>query len=153
MQKRPKQFDQSVVNAAAKKLAPKVKEWLDDDSELAYIEEDLTKALKWHDDGYEIARKLDGQYSPDAALVKILDEASYLKSEACRDAERAWVKENNIQEIPLGTRVQWGRKPEAGIGVVTKNLPEGKSTVSFADLGQKDGYGYIVEWESLTIQP
>lgn len=149
---RPKRSDDFIVREAAKLLAPKVKEWLDDDTELEDIEADLVKAIKYNDDGYEVARSLDGKYSPDAALVEILDEAGMAKRNAHSKAEVEWVKANNIQEIPLETKVRWSRKAEAGIGVVTKNHPDGKSTVTFASLGQTPGSGYIVEWEALTLE-
>lgn len=150
---RPKRSDETIVREAAKKLAPKVKEWLNDDSEeIADIEADLVKAIKYNDDGYEVARSLDGQYSPDAALVEILDDAGWAKREAHSKAEAEWVKANNIQEIPLESKVRWARKADAGVGVVTKNHPDGKSTVTFASLGQQPGYGYIVEWEALTLE-
>lgn len=146
---RPKRSDETIVREAAKKLAPKVKEWLDDDSQLADIEADLVEATKYNDDGYDVARSLDGHYSPDAALVEILDDAGWAKRDACSKAEAEWVKANNIQAIPLETKVRWSRKANAGVGVVTKNHPDGKSTVTFASLGQAPGSGYIVEWEEL----
>jgi hypothetical protein len=152
MNPRPQKYDAAILLEAARQIAPKVKKWLNDDTELADIEADLVKAIKYNDDGYEIARSLDGQYCPDATLVEILDDAGWAMIKALGKAQAEWVKANNIQEIPLETKVRWRRKPEAGVGVVTKNHPDGKSTVTFESLGQKPGFGYIVEWENLTLE-
>lgn len=128
-----------------------------DDTELSVIEADLAKAMRWNDDGYEMAKALDGNYMPDAAFVEVLDETSGLKGAALRSAEADWVKANSIQPIPLETKVTWSRKPEAGIGVVTHNHPDGKSTVAFASLGHvREGtgrHGFVVAWEELTVVP
>lgn len=157
--KRPVKHDDAVSRAAAKEIAPQVKEWLnDEDTSLDTIESDLVKALKYNSNGYEIAKSLDSHngYSPDAELVEILEGCSYAKSKAHDKLCREWVTANGIKELPMQTRVTWSRKPEAGVGVVTKNYPEGKSTVSFAALGHvADGqmgcHGYVVEWEQLTV--
>ncbi len=148
---RPKQHDSAIVLEAAQQLAPKVKEWCGDgDADLDDIVADLVKVLKWESDGYQLAKDLDGQYDPDAALVEILDEAGWIKHRALENAEEEWVKANSIQPIPLGTKVTWP-KMGAEIGVVGKNYPSGKAVVAFASLGHASGSGYIVEWEKLTV--
>lgn len=159
---RPKLRDAAILRAAAAQLAPKVKEWCGgDDTSLALadIEEDLVKAIAFHDDGYDIAKFLDGHsYFPDAALVEILDEAFGLKRAALTEAETAWVTAHNIQPIPLETPVRWSRAPKnAGVGIVTANHPDGKSTVMFKALGHvREGlgvHGHIIEWELLEVVP
>ncbi len=152
---RPKAQDQSICIAAAKSLAPKVQKWMETDPmDISEIEADLATAIQWCSDGYELACALDN-YSPDAALVEILDEASCHKRRALEMAEKEWVKANNIQPIPLETRVTWSRKPEAGIGIVTANHADGKSTVLFESLGHvRSGigsHGFVVEWEKLEV--
>lgn len=157
--KRPARHDDLVVQAAAKEILPKVMEWLNDDEyELSAIEGDLVKALKHNSDGYDIAKSLEVRsgYSPDAALVEILDGCAFAKIKAHDKLCRDWVSANSIKEPPLQTRVTWSRKADAGVGVVVKNYPEGKSTVSFAALGhvpsgQIGCQGYVVEWEQLTV--
>jgi hypothetical protein len=151
---RPTRNDPQILAAAAKRLAPKVKQWLghDDDTPIGDIEADLIMALRYNDDGYEIAKELDGTYSPDAQLVEILDDASWDRSRALEIACTAWVEENKLQPIPVGTRVTWPRKKDYGEGVVGHNFPDGRATVAFEKLGQKVGTGYIVEWEQLMVE-
>lgn len=153
---RPTRKDVEILQAAARTLAPKVKEWLaDHETTLDEIEADLVKVLKYRDDGYDLANSLDGQYSPDAALVEILDEASFAKSRALTIAEAKWVEATGIQAIPLETKVRWPAKSSAGIGIVTANHGDGKSTVMFESLGHvREGigsHGYLVEWEKLEV--
>jgi hypothetical protein len=156
--KRPTLHDPEVIAAAARKLAPAVKQWVEDaDVTLAKIEADLREAIKFYDDGYAIARELDGQYDPDARLVDILDQAYVAKSDALRALERDWVQANQLQPIPLETKVRWQKKPAAGQGIVVNSYPEGKSTVMFPSLGHvRKGvgcHGCIANWEELTIEP
>lgn len=93
--KRPTLHDPEVIAAAARKLAPAVKEWVEDSAvTLAVIEADLREAIKFDDDGYAIARELDSQYYPDARLVEILDQAYGAKTDALRALERDWVQAN-----------------------------------------------------------
>ena len=156
--KRPTLHDPEVIAAAARKLAPAVKQWAENSAvTLAEIEADLREAIKLDDDGYAIARELDGQYDPDARLVDILDQAYAAKSDALRALERDWVQANQLQPIPLETKVRWKKKPAAGLGIVVGSYPEGKSTVMFPSLGHvRKGvgcHGYIANWEELTIEP
>ena len=163
---RPKRTDTDIITEAARQLAPKVKAWLrsgieGDDTELSDIESDLVKAIRYDDDGYAIARDLDGKYSPDAALVEILDEAGSLKSSALSKAQAEWVKANNLTPPEIGTRVQCvkphGIRKDAGVGTVTRNFDDGKSTVNFPALGHvlsgTGAHGLILEWESFTVKP
>lgn len=156
--KRPTLHDPEVIAAVARKLAPVVKEWVEDPAvTLAEIEADLQQAIKFYDDGYDIARELDGQYDPDARLVEILDEAFGAKTDALRALTRDWVQANQLKPIPLETKVRWQKKPAAGVGIVVRNDDAGKSTVMFPSLGHvREGvgcHGYIANWEELTIEP
>lgn len=155
---RPTLNDPEVIAAAARKLAPEVKKWAEDpDVPLAEIEAELREAIKFHDDGYAIARELGRQYDPDARLVDILDQAYGAKTDALRALERDWVQANQLQPIPLETKVRWQKKPAAGVGIVVNSYPEGKATVMFPSLGHvREGvgcHGFIVNWEELTIEP
>jgi hypothetical protein len=156
--KRPTINDEAVATAAAKSLVPAVNQWLETNGEIGHlpqIEADLIKALKYASDGYEIARKLEPLYDPDAALVEILDGAYSAKIQALTALEREWVTASGIQPIPLGSKVTWAKKPEAGIGIVSENSSDGKSLVRFESLGQvKEGvgsHGYHVNWENLIL--
>ncbi len=155
---RPTLNDPEVIAAAARKLAPAVKQWVEDSAvTLAEIEADLRDAIKFDDDGYAIARELDGQYDPDARLVEILDQAYCEKTDVLRALERDWVQANQLQPIPLESKVRWQKKPVAGVGIVIGNDDAGHSTVMFPSLGHvREGggcHGYIANWEELTIEP
>lgn len=155
--KRPTLHDPEVIAAAARKLAPAVKQWAEDpDVTLAEIEADLREAIEFYDDGYAIARELDDQYYPDARLVEILDEAYGAKTEALRALERDWVQANQLQPIPMETKVRWQKKPAAGVGIVVRNDDTGHSTVMFPRLGHvREGvgcHGYIANWEDLEVE-
>jgi hypothetical protein len=150
---RPLRRDTEVVRAAAEKLAPQVLAWCQDETaDLAVITADLVKAIRWNDDGYDIAKSLD-DYSPDAELVEILDAAGMLVTTAWEAACREWVTAHNITGPEVGALVSHTRKKDAGLGEVIRNEPDGRSVVFFPDLGHvKQGTGYLglyVEWELL----
>jgi hypothetical protein len=155
---RPTLYDPAVITSAAKQLAPAVKQWCEDSAvTVEEIETDLAKALKFDDDGYAIAREMDGQYDPDARLVEILDQAYGAKTAALRALERDWVQANQLQPLPLESKVRWAKKPAAGVGIVVRNDDAGRATVMFPSLGHvrqgNGGHGFIVNWEELTIEP
>ena len=150
---RPTDRCDAVAGAIAKEIAPKVKQWLkDEDPSLATVESDMVKAMKCnYYDGYGIAKCLDCNdgYSPDAELVAILHGCSNAKSKEHDKLCREWVTATGIKELPLQARVTWPLKPELDVGVVTKNHPEGRSTVSFAALGRDR----LIDWEQLDVKP
>lgn len=152
---RPSRTDKIITKQVAEKLLPDFARWMKtDDAEVDQDDllSDLIKALGYDDDGYEIARNLDHNgYSPDAELVGILDAAGDYRQNIHAEACKAWVATNNLQPIPLDAAVRWPDKPAAGVGIVTKNHLDGKSTVSFPSLGHTRVRGYIVEWEELAI--
>lgn len=152
---RPSRTDKIITKQVAEKLLPDFARWMKtDDAEVDQDDllSDLIKALGYDDDGYEIARNLDHNgYSPDAELVGILDAAGDYRRNIHSEARKAWVAATNLQPVPIDTKVRWPGKPTAGVGVVTKNHLDGKSTVSFPNLGHARGSGYVVEWEELKI--
>lgn len=151
MTPRPKRHSQEVIQKAAALLAPKFKKWVDseddDDTPLAELEKDLIDAIKYEDDGYAIARKLDGRYDPDAELVEILCEAEILKRMALSDLEAGWVIANKLQGPPIGAKV--ASKSRGMSGIVCRNYPDGKSCITRDS--DRPGCGPIIEWENLTI--
>lgn len=154
--KRPSRTDKAITKQVAEKLLPAFAQWMKTDDATVDQDDllnDLIKALDYDDDGYEIARNLDHSgYSPDAELVGILDAAGGYRRNIHGEACKAWVATNNLQPIPLDTRVRWpGSKPAAGVGIITNNHPDGRSTVSFPSLGHTRSSGYVVEWEELKI--
>jgi hypothetical protein len=131
-----------------------VVEWYQGDAdEIDSVADDLTKALRWHTDGYELASELDS-YSPDAALVEILDDADHLIRSEHEKACIAWVEANGLKGPEIGTQVKHKRGGEE-LGTVTKNWPDGRSTVGFPTLGHvTEGtgcHGFILEWETLIL--
>jgi hypothetical protein len=153
---RPKSYDETVVKEAAEKLLPDVIGWLGDDgTPESEVLEDLIKALRYGDDGYEIAKSMDGNYSPDAALVEILDSASSHKRFALEKACKEWVAAEGLDGPEIGANVTHSRSKDA-IGTVMRNWPDGRSTVAFPELGHvTEGtgcHGLILEWETLIPQ-
>ncbi len=154
---RPKRYDEAITKAAAKSIAPEVKRWLHDDTTLEQVETDLLKSMRYGGgDGYELAKSIERVgYNPDAELVEILDGVGIAKIRAHDAACREWVTANNIQPPAIGSWVTWPKCHEknSGQGEVTRNNPEGTSTVCFAALGHiKEGlgtHGYVVAWEEL----
>lgn len=155
--KRPSRSDKEITKQVAAKLLPDFIQWMKTDDDTYQQDDllaDLIKALDYADDGYEIAHNLDHTgYCPNAELVGILDAAAGYRRNIHAEACAAWVAANNIQPIPLDTKVRWPYKKELGVGVVTNNRPDGTATVSFASLGHKPGCGYVVEWEDLVVEP
>ncbi len=149
---RPKTSDAEIIRKAAEKLAPEVAEWIGDGTPVEDIIPDLEKAMRWSRDGYKLARELD-DYDPDAQLVEILDSAEHYKSQAKEKACEEWVKSEGLEAPEIGSEVIDSAKPEHGVGIVGRNWPDGRSTVSFATLGHvTEGmgcHGLILEWERL----
>jgi hypothetical protein len=159
---RPKYSDPAIIEAVAHRLAPCVHQWNPSDSDEEDIGADLIKLLQGtHDyDGYKLARELEQyqHYDSDAMLVDILDSTSHLFHEELAKASKAWVEEHLPPEPPAGARVyQKGMEEKNGIGIVTRNYPDGRSTVNFAQLGHiTEGtgtHGLVLEWEKLEMLP
>ena len=150
---RPTANDAVVLEATAKKLAPQVLQWLGDDStDLETIVEDLTKAFRYNDDGYEIAKDLESGpgYCPDAALVEILNDAVFIKHSILSKLSEEWVKHMELKGPEVGTKVKWTKTNPIGkdkIGTVTRNMEDGKSAVAYE--GSKGAYH--VNWEDMEI--
>lgn len=97
--KRPTIYDQAVIQAVAKKLSPKVVDWLGEEGtdvsrELAQAIDD---ALSY--DAYRIARCLEesAHWEPDADLVGRLETAFIEADRAKRELVAEWVKSEGIQ--------------------------------------------------------
>lgn len=170
--KRPNRKDETVIKFAANALACDVQQWLKEDGTIEEIESNLIDALSsaFSRDGYCIARQLEHMgYDPDAELVEILDRAGSYFDEAWRTACALWVKDHNITAPQIGTKVRRvdlivhpNLMSDPGIGIITSNHPEGRSSVSFPDLGHighienRDRktcgtLGFVVEWENLEL--
>ena len=168
MNERPNRKSDQIVKQVAEKLADDmIKNWSLPAENRDMAISDLSEALQYHEDGYELARELDGNYDPDAALVDILDQASHLLYSAHADECEKWIVDAGKSGPEVGARVTTNKRQyeEAGEGIVVSNRKDGRSTVSFPKLGHvghlgKDAarsgkssqtMGAIIEWEDLNI--
>lgn len=161
MTPRPKLYDDQVCKNAAAVLAPKVVKW-DQQSDGWFSLEEVTKSLadgmKHHsEDGYDFARFLESyhNYTPDSALVEILDEAWFLQREALKVLEKAWIEANQPPAPVVESQVVW--KKDGSKGIVTRNEPSGHSVVCFPQKGHMRGaigtQGIVIPWEDLEAAP
>jgi len=159
----PRPTRRDARHIAAKVIAPRVKEWLNDDSTLDDIEKLLIDEMGGpFDNGYTIAKGMEDAsfgIEPDLELVEILDDCDIEIRNAHSAMCREWVSANGIQEIPPGTNVIWKARPKWESGIVVSNHTDGKSTVSFSSQGHvapgagMGTIGTIIEWEGLEILP
>lgn len=108
-------INQEVIKTAADKLVSQPGFPLDD-AGVSKDEaiNDLVGCYRHHMDGYELAKALDDDHGwqIDTMLVNELDAMSCIVSDMVKEAEKAWVRECNIQPpLPVGT--------ELDIGVIT----------------------------------
>ena len=149
---RPKRNSKEVLEEAAKRLLPRVMEWLSRDGgqsvDADEVREQLAKAIRYDDDGYQIAKELDnaGWFEIDADLVEILDAASHHKWEAHAALVKAWVAESSIATpLAIGAKV----KTPKGDGVIADvNLDTAQYVVQTAERawsGAQSGWVFSVE--------
>lgn len=144
---RPKKSDPRILNSVAYAISHEIQKW-------AYnltvedIQQDLLIAIQENEDGYQIAKELENLgYSPDSDLVEILSKVSVTKNKVYNQLCREWLIDNQIQEPKINGEVKSKDRPEYGTGIVVSNIPEGKSSVSFANL-----VGVLtLNWEDLEI--
>ncbi len=99
--KRPT-ITQEMILEAAKKVAANL-----DDADAETIAEHYRHPM----DGYELARELDRYADWDLTMpdVEELDCLSSIVSDLHHQAEKKWVRENDIQPpLPIGTRIEQG---------------------------------------------
>lgn len=158
---RPRLTDKSVVDAAARKLFPEVKEWMGDMFKTCRETEetvltDLRDAIKreWID-GYRMARFLEKEctWTPDCRLVEILEGVDL---HGClRDAERLWVIKNQIRPaLAVGDPCRFTQSNSGRIGTITAIHPEGKYSIYCPALGHVPAghlgtQATIVAWETV----
>lgn len=106
-------FSKEIARIAAEEIvAELVRDGHIEDSQVHDSVEDIVKHAGYHDDGYDLAKKLDSYAHWDCnfAMVEILDGFSWACSAAITDAEKTWAAETAQQPpYPVGTRVQFGR--------------------------------------------
>lgn len=122
---RPTMFDESVMQAVAVALAPKIMQWdpegeYEQDELVADLVKTFDDALNW--DSYKLARALDDAgWEVDSALVGVLEEAESRAYEARDKAIREWVKANDIRPaFKVGDMVQTKRRTNGYEGEITR---------------------------------
>lgn len=105
---RPTEHDKDVFEGAIDMLLPSVLEWeivtseqdMCSDDERKTIRDELIKGIRSSNDkdGYALARSLERSvmWSPDAALVDILDYFGSFLARVHREKVKSWVIKNNI---------------------------------------------------------
>ena len=125
---RPFRNAPSVMQAAAKLLAPDVMAWamaegeqLTAEDDLPGIEKELVAAFNRVEykglDGYDLAKELEFNcgYSPDAYLVEILDRAGFVQNTAHNEAVKNWVMDNKVfVPFKIGDQVYVSRMGQTG---------------------------------------
>lgn len=153
---RPTKRSEVILSRAAKQLAEKiVEEWGDSESTVEQLTRDLLPAIRYEEDGYAIAKKLDGYYTPNAALVEILDETGDIIRRLHQAACEKWVIFNAVEEPPVGSKVTCEKPHCPGIGEIMRNYPDGRSLVCFPEAGhirnEAGVRGFLLEWEKLVL--
>jgi len=158
MARRPNKHSPEVIQAVVDKLYPKCLAWLKalgDDCNEESAKEELTEALNngfdW--DGYALAQRLD-DWSPDAGLVEILDEASYLSFKPLKNLEREYAK-TLMPKYKVGDTI---KLPREGVeGEITSIESSGHYHIYSPDLGHiRPGEGsgtlaVVYRWEDLDV--
>lgn len=109
---RPK-FTTDIARAAATEIvAELVKNGHIEESERADSVDSLAKHGRQHQDGYEIAKRLDdyGHWDCNFEMAEILNGFGYAVDNAIRAAEKEWAARTSPQPpYPMGTRVKLSR--------------------------------------------
>lgn len=158
MTPRPKFTDPEIAERIAEHLTRNVcGDWLGGEYDaderqqiLATLKSDIELSIT---DGYQLARSLEKILDPDFALAQILDNAGYLASQEVRSAVLPWLETAELEEPRLFSMVTSTHPLAKGIGKVTRNHTDGKSTVCFPELGHElkgvGTAGIIIPWEQL----
>jgi hypothetical protein len=153
---RPSLYSAGNLASAVEALLPEIERWLEqpmDDSTITQVRELLTEGLASHSDGYEFARDFErAGFSPNAALVEILDGASGALYRAQGSAVAAWVRDTGRRpRLAVGTAVVTPDKGEPG-EIVRLDSREGTYTVRIPSrghvpVGTPGTAGLIWPWE------
>lgn len=159
---RPSKSSPAIVEQVALRLAKDIHSGWADGDECGTVDEiakDLVKALRFSDyDGYSLAKELDIYYSPDAALVDILDAAGTYAHNAYHEACKNWVSAYGLKGPVPGTYVVAPSCSHvSGVGRVIRNWEDGTSTVNFPASGHvvegAGTRGAVINWELLEPAP
>ena len=173
---RPDEYSKEVKQEVLFSLFPKVIEWLENNGESFYDEEDdeeeteelegvkkqLLDVLDYNEDGFGMAYTLrDRHYwEPDDELVDILKSADFYGSK--QKAVLAWLRDNNVKpKLELGSPVKFKLQAFEGPseslvkdGVIVQIRQEGEYVVAIPELGHdvQKKCGRIIVWEDLEKQ-
>ena len=150
-EKRPTGNEEIIKRIVATKIAPKLQ------SELSMpvkdIVEDMVGEIEQYHDGYENARRLDGEWDINMGIVEWLDALPW--SEVIDEETKKWVEQNNIKlEKDIGNIVKFKTSMKTMEGEITKLYPDqARYLVCCESEGHvKEGlgtHGFYVEAENL----
>jgi hypothetical protein len=106
--KRPA-LTKEIIKKVALEIAHEVCKWANHrDMDADALAEDMAHEYSRGDNGYELAKKLDGRgYMPDAEMVESLDLMDSEVDNEYRKYCWEWVKKENIQPpFPVGTKIE-----------------------------------------------
>jgi len=176
---RPDEYSKEVKQEVLFSLFPKVIEWLENNGESFYDEEDdeeeteelegvkkqLLDVLQYNEDGFGMAYALRDRHSwePDDELVDILKSANFYETK--QKAVLAWLRDNNVKpKLELGAKVKIKVQPfennklclkdHIGDGIIVQIRDEGEYVVGIPELGHniERKCGRIIAWEELEKQ-
>jgi NOL1/NOP2/fmu family ribosome biogenesis protein len=131
-------------------MSKEVFQWGRPETNLDEVYEDIKRILQddydFHENGYELARKLeDLGYSPDTELVEILDSVSYKMYIEIDEATKKWVITDNITpEFEIETEVYYTKNKKQISGIIKK---------IFVDDAKYGIYSEGMEKNSLAVIP
>jgi hypothetical protein len=166
---RPDYYAQEVKNLVLKELLPKVLEWLEEEGESFYDEEDdeeeteeiegvkeqLADVLDPHEDGFGMAYELKNRYYWECndALVDILGNVNFYSAK--QKAVLAWVRDNDAKpKFEIGKDVKIKISNTLKDGIVVDSLKSGEYVVSCSEPGHsvEGKTGRVIPWEELEKQ-
>lgn len=130
-----------------------VKDGLIEDSDVDRFAKDLARCA-WHNDGFEIAKKLDDYgWEMSAAAVEILDSTYHFLSGAENDARRRWITEQALSDPFKADDKITTREGRAGY--IHKDADPHYAATGFAlckfydDKTQSDNSSWLIKWEDI----
>jgi len=148
-------FDEKMINELAKSVGEILKNHHQYNS-LEDCIEDAKDVLEWNwnEDGFKLAKEFDDKgYNGSAQLVDDLDCVSSDASDILKEAEKRWVKENNIKlELEIGAQIVFDvYKKNNESGEIVKLYPETAQYGVWAESlkSRKGTSHYIINFEKV----
>lgn len=162
---RPSYRSEAVKRAAAARLVPALKEWLEGEGDRVASDDQLADhiftAIKYGDsDGYEVAKRMESEgYVPDARLVEILDGVDHEMYAAHEELAKEWVERHQVAaKLKVGDRVSASRFNQPSydkskfIGEIVQVYADIAKYGVREDGGRPDSHA-IVDFESVELVP